>query len=529
MKKNLAILLSIIMAAVSFTGCSQAERGYLNMSRQLVTSEVYQISGSVSLELNFDALAVLTDKTMAQITEDDGYNSAVELTDEFSTLGLIGTNKFDIQYDMIVDMKSKVSFWTDFDLKYNNKLYEMGDLYFHEEKGLYVSKDVLINLYDFLRDLKIQAWDPYFFSDDYRKELLKALGDEAYIYTGDFLELTDESDTINVAEANPLIQNAELYDAFFKLIETTFSGFTTGTVSPISGGYKISLNGTQVKKLIPDVLQYMIDNVGNVITAYKDYTTVLLDVLPEATEEEKSIQYQALDEISSPNSKIMISSYLAMAKQMFIEADKAGYLSALNGFTYNETLKKSGTRYISSQDVMLKDGAITVFSLKKQSDFSNNPNEIKLPNIPESKRTFDDVSEAIDTIESRINPVIGASIEWWNDDYDYGYDEISIEYHRPKASPFSSPSEFSYEPYFIKDKRLYVPMRSIAEKLGEKVEWDQNSKAPYVIQSGKQIKLEGIMKDGITYIKVVDFKKLGYTVTYEYDKEWGLHTAYISK
>ena len=104
MKKNLAILLSIIMAAVSFTGCSQAERGYLNMSRQLVTSEVYQISGSVSLELNFDALAVLTDKAMAQITQDDGYNSAVELTDEFSTLGLIGTNKFEIQYDMIVDM-----------------------------------------------------------------------------------------------------------------------------------------------------------------------------------------------------------------------------------------------------------------------------------------------------------------------------------------------------------------------------------------------------------------------------------------
>ncbi|MDF3002710.1 MAG: hypothetical protein K0Q48_2829 [Bacillota bacterium] len=529
MKKNLAIILSIIMVAVSFTGCSQAERGYLNMSRQLAISEVYQTSGSVSLELDFDALAALTDKTMAQITQDDEYDSVVEVTDEFSKLGLKGTNKFEIKYDMIVDMKSKVSIWTDFDLKYNNKMYEMGDIYFHEEKGLYVSKDLLINLYDLLRDLKIQAWDSYFFSEDYRNELLKALGTEEYIYTGDFLELTNESDNIDGAETNPLIQNAELYDAVFKLIETTFSGFTTGTASQISGGYKISLNGTQVKKLIPDILQYLIDNIGKVITAYKDYTTILLDALPEATEEEKSIQYQSLDEISSPNSKIMISSYLAMAKQMFIEADKAGYLNALNGFSYNETLKKSGTKYTASQDIMLKDGAITVFSLKKQADIINNPNEIKIPNMPESRRTFDDVSEAIDSIENKINPVIGASIEWWNDDYDYGYEEISIEYHRAKASPFSSLSEFSYEPYFIKDKRLYVPMRSIAEKLGEKVEWDQKSKTPYVIRSGKQMKLEGIMKDGITYIKVVDFEKLGYSVTYEYDKEWGLHTAYISK
>jgi hypothetical protein len=39
--------------------------------------------------------------------------------------------------------------------------------------------------------------------------------------------------------------------------------------------------------------------------------------------------------------------------------------------------------------------------------------------------------------------------------------------------------------------------------------------------------MTGIKKNGVTYIKVKDFEKLGYTVSYEYDQEWGLHTAYM--
>ena len=37
------------------------------------------------------------------------------------------------------------------------------------------------------------------------------------------------------------------------------------------------------------------------------------------------------------------------------------------------------------------------------------------------------------------------------------------------------------------------------------------------------------MKDGMTYIKIADFEKLGYKVSYEYEKEWGLNTVTLSK
>ena len=67
MKRKLAILLSIILAGMSLAGCSQVERGYLNMNKQILTSSEYQTTGSLSGEIDFDALANLLDKTVDQL------------------------------------------------------------------------------------------------------------------------------------------------------------------------------------------------------------------------------------------------------------------------------------------------------------------------------------------------------------------------------------------------------------------------------------------------------------------------------
>jgi hypothetical protein len=223
----------------------------------------------------------------------------------------------------------------------------------------------------------------------------------------------------------------------------------------------------------------------------------------------------------------MISSYFAMAKQMVVEADKAGYLDFLDGFKYEGNLKKSGNKYISSEDTSLKDGAKTVFSISNQCEIKIDQEATALPEVPEASMSFDDLQNTVDSIENKYNPVNTATIEWWNDDYDY--QEVSITYERAKASPLSSGQDYDLLPYFIESSHLYVPMRSISEKLGEKVVWDKNNKKAYVVQSGKQIPMSGIMKDGMTYIKIADFEKLGYKVSYEYDKEWGLNTVTLSK
>lgn len=524
MKKKLAILLSILMVGTSLAGCSLTERGYLNMNKQIAAASEYQAIGSFSCEIDFDALAVLADQAAERFMDEDAYGSEISAGNEFSKLGLTGTKKIKAHYNMIVDMKSTTAIWADFDLELDGKAYKMGDLYFDMMKGLYVSKDLLIGIYDLSRDLNPKGWDSYFYSDEYRNELLKALEGSEYVSYG----ILEDQNTEIAAEIETMsLYNKESYEAVYQFFESAFSGFTTGIVSQTKDGYKISLSGKQGKKLMEEMLQYLADNTGNVMDAYKEYATVTMKNMPGLTEEEKAAANDEFEEIFSQNNRILVSSYIAMAKQVFVESDKAGYIDFINGFQYEAALKKSGNKYVTLQDATLKDGKKAIFYFNSQSEIMIEQGTVVLPVFPEAKVSFDDISDAIDTIENKYNPFTTATIEWWNDDY--SDNEVTISYTRSKSSPFSGYGEIDFQPYFIEASKLYIPMRSISENLGEQVAWNPNEKKAYIVRPDKQIEMTGIKKNGITYVKVKDFEKLGYTVSYEYDQEWGLHTAYISK
>jgi|GEM_PF-2666453 Copper amine oxidase N-terminal domain. len=525
MKKKLIIILSLILVLSLLAGCSRAELEYLDMSSQLSSAEEFRATGTITGEINFDALAALVDKTMAKVETNSTYTgySEGQAKDSFSEAGLTGTKNIKIDYDMLVDRKSGMSLWADFDVTFNGKRYEMGDMYFDAADGIYVSKTLLIGLYDFYKDVSPNQWDSYFYSAEYRNELLKALGDSDYV---SMKYMEDASSELAMEIDNLQTANKEVNEEAVKFITTAFSGFTTGTVSSVSGGYRVSFDGNQGKKLIADVLQYAIDNTDKIISAYKDFFVAVLENMSDLTAEEKKEAIAEIDELLGQNNQIMISSYLAMARQGFMEIDKAGYLDFLNGFKYNETLKKSGNKYISQQDVSLTDLNKSVFSFKTQTEVTLQQVDISLP---AGGTSLDTVQKAVTALEKKYNPVKIAELTWWNSDYGYEYAEIGIDYERAKESPFASSVETNYESYFVKDKRLYVPLRSISEGLGEQVNWDQKVKKAYVSRGGQQIYMTGIIKDGRTYIKVIDFEKLGYKVAYEYDKESGMHTAKISK
>jgi len=525
MKKKLVAILSLIMIVALLSGCSQAELGYLDMSRQLGSAEEFRATGTITGEIDFDALAVLVDKTMAKVEANDPYSDYYEgqAKDSFSEEGLTGTKKVKIDYEVLMDQESGLYYWADFNVTFNDKRYEMGDLYFDATNGIFISKTLLIGLYDLYTDVFPNQWDSYFYSAEYRDELLKAFGDSDYVsleYTEDAgSELGMEIDTLQLT-------NKEINEAAVKFIEKAFSGFSSGAVSSVSGGYRVSLDGTQGKKLIADGLQYCIDNIGKILNAYKDFYIAILENTADLTAEEKAEAIAEIDDLLGQNSQIMISSYLAMARQGFLEMDKAGYLDFLNGFRYEETLKKSGSKYITQQNVSLKDRNKFVCSLDSQCEVILQQVDTSLP---AGGTSFEDYQEAVTALENKYNPVTSAELTWWNSDFGDENAQIWIDYTRTKESPFASGVETEYESYFIKDNRLYVPMRSISERLGEQVIWDQKVKKAYVSRGGQQIEMTGIVKDGRTYIKIIDFEKLGYKVSHEYDKEWGMHTAYISK
>ncbi|MCX5780182.1 MAG: copper amine oxidase N-terminal domain-containing protein, partial [Firmicutes bacterium] len=64
------------------------------------------------------------------------------------------------------------------------------------------------------------------------------------------------------------------------------------------------------------------------------------------------------------------------------------------------------------------------------------------------------------------------------------------------------------------DGYTYLPLRLVGESLGEKVAWDQAAYQPYVLQGGQRIYMTGLEFNNRAFIKLRDFERLGYTVSW---------------
>ena len=525
MKKRIAVVLCLVMVSMSLAGCSPAETDYLNMSKQMA-SESYKVTGTLTGEIDFDALKTLVKKTETSIKTPEGGSGAIttatDATDELFADAPKGKQAVKVTYDALVNMKDNVAMQVDFDMQVNGKTYEMGDLYMDAAKGFYLSKDTVLGFYDMYTDLVPNTYASYFYTKEYRDGLSAAFAGNDYVYAGYLTGLSAEEQ----AEVSDMMNGTfskEIYDAAFNFIETAFSGFTTGTVSKVNGGYQISLNGEQSKKLIADMLQYFIDNIDTVMTAYSDYMKVIVSNM-NLSDAERAEMNASFETLFAKENRVMATAGLAAAKQAFIQADQEGYLDILDGFQYKAVIKKAGTGYAQSEDMSLKDGSKNVISLKSNAEVVMQDVTISMP---QKGISFEDFDKSMNTLENKYNPVTSATIEWWNDDTE---DDLAfLTYARNGSSPLASADKYDSEPYFITNGSSYLPLRSISEAFGETVTWDQAAKKAYVVRDGKQIAVTGVLKDGKTYIKVRDFEKLGYTVEYSYEKESTIHTVKIAK
>lgn len=517
--KRIAVVLCLLMLSLALSSCTEAEVDYLNLSRQM-QAQSYQVTGTITGEIDFDALQKLLDKTAANLnaaTEDAG-DATVEASDLFAEAPQ-GKQTIKVTYDARVNTQDTMSLYADFAMQVNGKSYEMGDLYLDAAKGLYLSRDSVLGFYDIYADLFPDAYAAYFYSKEYRAELVSAFAGQDYLYVGyvDGLsagELTG-ADTITVTGAGK-----EVSDAAFTFLETAFAGFTTGTVSRVNGGYQISLDGKQGKKLIADLLQYFIDNIDTVLTAYGDYMEVIVRNM-DLPEDEKAAMNAIFDEASSKESRRTAVMGLAAVKQAFLEADQEGYLAFLDGFHFKAVVKKTAAGYTQSTETSLKDGGKTVVAVKNNANMALQSVMIALPQDNIAAEAF---GQAIDALENKHNPVLSAELQWWNND-----SWAFLTYTRAASSPLHDAVDYDWQPYLLQQGSVYLPLRSICETFGETVIWDQAAQKAYVVRDGKQIAMTGVLQNGNTYVKIRDFEKLGYKVSYAYDQDMATHTALISK
>ena len=133
----------------------------------------------------------------------------------------------------------------------------------------------------------------------------------------------------------------------------------------------------------------------------------------------------------------------------------------------------------------------------------------------------DAITTELETLTDKYNPVTGVSATWY-------YDEPTAFLTEERAEPvYWGGSVSPIVEYVVQDGRIYLPLRSICDMLGEAVTWDQATKTASVVQGETVIPMDGILVDSTSYIGVRGFEALGYQVTYTNTD--GQHAATIVK
>lgn len=512
MRKKLAALLCAVMCIAAFTGCSNTELGYLQMSADMLNKlEVCEASGKVNVDLDVDAMK----EYVTDISKAAGY------TDEMIGESLEGLKDFDGKKSVVVDYTIKMDmnnldYYLNMDVTYGGKKYDMGDMYFAMKDGIYVSGDTVWGMYQLMKDMADENEGSYLLNEDFAKELKAALGENKYISLMSMKELglTDEEMKDIVPEGG----FGDLYASVMDFYKNAFSGFTTNMVSEVSGGYKIQADGKAVAQLLVDLLDYVGNNPDTVLSAT---TTYMMDVMKAMDSSQEDIDAFKAQMDAAKEDAASIKATTDSLKTMLQQAiEQPAVSKTLNSMAYEATVTKDGAAFNSKEVFSITNGSKSV--LKVSSDGTVKAGSGKVT-APTASISASDLEEKIAAVEEKYNPVTGVTVLWgWEGD-----SEAMLTKERAEDSFFSSANDFDVAEYVVQDGRVYLPLRVICEAMGENVEWNNAEKTAYIVRGEEKTAMDGILQDGKSFISVRDFEKLGYTV--DYQTVDGLKQATVSK
>ncbi len=497
MKKKVAALLCGAMCMGAFTGCSGDELAYLKLSKDMLdTMETCNVAGTMQAEVDMEALQDFAE-SVTKATRGE-----FDFTEMFSGDLPTGKKSIQVDYDMDMDLKT-LAYDMAFDVTYEGKTYDLGNLYYSLEKGVYVTTDTLWGVYQMAEDLT--EADGYFYSDAYGKELKEILAADPYIT----LVSAEEMEAMGMEDALPKEEGmANLYDAVLTFYEDVLDGFETGMVKKTANGFVIQADGQQAAQLLIDFLDFVAKNPDQVIDATEAYMNAVMEQMPMGTEEDAAAakeEVAAMFEMARASMDDFVAAAADMSTFLQGAVQKEGVPELLKSFTYREELQKKGSSFVSKgiydvtmdgkQVARLTSGATMQAAAKIE--------------IPQKGISVDELTEKLYALEDKYNPVTGAVMNWNAEDL-----ETALWAERTEPSFFGS-MDMTLTEVIVKDGRAYLPLREICDVLGETVGWENSTKTPYVTKDGKRIDMKGLLQDSKAYVAVRDFEDLGYTVTYE--------------
>jgi len=485
-KKKLSVLfLMLLLTTILFTGCTQTEKGFFSICEEASKLNTFENSGEFTLK--FEIPSLLTNFIATDDISSNLINTFAQEETVFKYTSKMDKEKGLFDYDFfIVDKASGTD-------KLLTKIIINNDV-------LYVKVDELVNI---IQTLSESGYDTSDFN-----EMTAILGDKEYISMtiDEYLQALGTEDlTLKMFKQNGFFNNSlgEMYQRLVFGLPDAYQNYTINSITKVGNKYSLTLNGNDITNLLVGFLNYSVNNIGdigNYATSFiQNLSTAEMDLL-DIQEQDKTMVMgyilMGVSEVQGNSEKYLQE--IAKIQPVMQDQDIKDVLDAL---TLTSSLEKTGNGIYESNFNFTfnyeKDEELCHIQLNNTDTITAcNPFVISLP-TPQQVMSY---TESLSKTSKANNKATVMEIQ-----VDTG------------ASTLISADGINHDTLDTKivNNSTYLPMRKIAEALGEDVGYDSAQKRAYVMKNSQEVDMTGTIIDGHTYIKIRDFEKLGYTVDWD--------------
>lgn len=474
--KLLTVFLLLSMVVTLAVGCSQEELGFLELQKEINELTVSECSAEMVLSLKGLPAPVTADPTELLL-----YN----LLEKGIT----------VSYNGKADLENKTM---DYTFSYFNDIsgteHEISRI-ICKDNIMYIKIDTLG---DFLKVIGDTIGEP-----EASREFEEIFGDTEYLSmtTEEYLQISEFPEDFPLTSVyQTSFMNTDLNKIFQKLmlgLPEAYQNYTTGLVVKNGNSYTWEMTGKEAIEFFGGFLRYSLENIP-------DLEKWLVSFINNLSEEEMTLLGM------EPQQKAEMQLFLSMFAMELAE-DKETYLQAIDEgiaeILKDETVQKIAEG-INISYALGKNGPDS-YTSNCSFDLTFNENNtqigLQLTGNAQINKTAPFAltlpTSGIMTYTEFLNKITKTM-------------EIQIDTNSYTLTDANGVSQNYLEVKNI-ENQTYLPMRQIAQLLGEEVGWDAANSRAYVLKNGFEIDMTGVIVDGRTYIKTRDFTKLGYKVEWD--------------
>ncbi|MDD4801531.1 MAG: copper amine oxidase N-terminal domain-containing protein [Syntrophomonas sp.] len=471
-KKWASLFLILIFAIGTLTGCSPTEKEFYNLTMEAGEQTIYAESGSIDIDL-LKLPAILAKEETA--TE----QMLVKAMNQQKVVywGNVDVNQGILQYDFSVVNKI------------TGEKTALSSLIYKDDV-LYLKIDDIINYMKKFGDTETnQELDRRFANIQY-------VSMTSQDFANLFPPVSDTYQSTNFLQQSwqqQMIWRSLLDD----LTNKAYDKYDSNLISKDNNKYTMTLPWSDAVEILKPAAVYTINNIDKVASVLKSFLN--------------SLSHDDLATLGF--SEEIKNESLSMVDMMVLDVkqNREVYLDTIDEMATNaqKDLVKMGNDSVITSTIEKKDLSTYVMTNMMRIHITDDPTneaiDVKL-NIDQTLQAQKSISvdlpagpiTAFKDLEKRFPVSIRVEI-------DDGY------YHLQKGFTGSS----SVMNVVIADNKTYVPLRLVAESLGENVVWDKATGKAYIEQNGKRIIMDGIIVDNQTLVSSRSFEGLGYQVNWD--------------